>query len=82
MKTGEEAEAWLLGLKKYFQVYDYSETMKSRVGIFNMNGRETIQWEDVKRIKRISERKVTWEKFKKYFQHKYLLERYYDGKVK
>ena len=27
-KTGEEAEAWLLDVKKYLQIYDYSSNMK------------------------------------------------------
>ena len=38
VKTGQEAEAWLLGIKKYFQVQDYSGNMKARVSIFNLNG--------------------------------------------
>ena len=42
VKTGQEAEAWLLGIKKYFQVQDYSKNMKASVAIFNLNGRESI----------------------------------------
>ena len=45
IKTGQEVEAWLLGMKKYFQVQDYSENMKARVAIFNLNGRAFIWWE-------------------------------------
>ena len=45
IKTGQEAEAWLLGIKKYFQVHNYSGNMKARVSIFNMNGRASIWWE-------------------------------------
>ena len=37
VRTGQEAEAWLLGIKKYFQVHDYSGNMKERVAIFNLN---------------------------------------------
>jgi hypothetical protein len=29
IKKGEEAEPWLLGLKKYFRVHDYSENLKA-----------------------------------------------------
>jgi hypothetical protein len=29
IKKGEEAEAWLLSLKKYFRVHDYSENLKA-----------------------------------------------------
>ena len=42
VNTGKEAEAWLLGIKKYFQVQDYSGNMKARVAIFNLNGRASI----------------------------------------
>jgi hypothetical protein len=28
IKKGEEVEVWLLGLKKYFKVHDYSENLK------------------------------------------------------
>ena len=38
IKTGQEAEAWLIGIKKYFQVQDYLGNMKARVAIFNLNG--------------------------------------------
>ena len=31
INTEQEAEAWLLGIKNYFQVHDYSGNMKARV---------------------------------------------------
>ena len=33
VKNGQEAKAWLLGMRKYFQVQDYSGNMKARVAI-------------------------------------------------
>jgi hypothetical protein len=44
IKKGEEVEAWLLGLNKYFRVHDYSENLKARIAIFNMNGKASIWW--------------------------------------
>jgi hypothetical protein len=82
VKSGEEAEAWLLGMRKYFQVHDYSGNMKARVAIYNLNDRASIWWEDLKNVKKLSEKKTTWKLFKKYFHQKYLSERYYDGKIK
>ena len=61
VKTGQEAEAWLLGIKKYFQVKDYSENMKERVSIFNLNGSSSIWWEFLGQVKRISERRIKWK---------------------
>ena len=56
--------------------------MKARVAIFNLNRRASIWWEHFKQVKRISERKLKWKQFKKYFKQKYLSGRYYDGKIK
>ena len=48
VKTRQEAEARLLGIKKYFQVQDYSGNMKARVSIFSLNGRASIWWDKFK----------------------------------
>ena len=48
VKTGQEAEAWLPRMKKYFQVQYYSGNMKARVSIFDLNGRASIWWEHLK----------------------------------
>ena len=82
VKTGQEAEAWLLGMRKYFQVQDYSENMKARVAIFNLIGRASILWEHHRQVKKVNERRIVWKQFKKYFRKKYLSERYYDDKSK
>ena len=72
----------ILGMKKYFQVQGYSRNMKERVAIFNMNGRESIWWDHLKKVRKINEIKIVWEEFKKYFKQKYLSDRYYDDKIK
>ena len=56
--------------------------MNARVSIFNLNGRASIWWENLRQVKKISERKITWKHFKKYFKHKCLSDRYYDDKIK
>ena len=61
VKTSQEAEAWLLGMQKYFQVQDYLGNMKARVAIFNMNGRESIWWEHLRKVKKINDRKIVWK---------------------
>ena len=49
VKSGQEAEFLLLGMRHYFQVQDYSGNMKARVSIFNLTGRESIMEGDFKR---------------------------------
>jgi hypothetical protein len=82
MKKGEEAEVWLLILKKYFRVHDYSENLKVQVTIFNLNGKASIWWEDLMNVKGIHEKDVSWKQFEKYFKKKYLSEKYFDGNTK
>ena len=36
IKKGEEAEAWLSGMKKYFQIYNYSDELKEKMAIYNL----------------------------------------------
>ena len=64
VKTGQEVEAWLLGIKKYFQVQDYSGNIKASVAIFNLNGRASIWWERYRQVKKINERKIVWKQHK------------------
>ena len=36
IEKGEEAESWLSGMKKYFQIYNYSNQLKARMAIYNL----------------------------------------------
>ena len=69
-------------MRKYFQVQGYSRNMKARVAIFNLTGRASIWWEHFIQVKKISERKIVWKQFYKFFRPKYLSDRYYDGNIK
>ena len=42
------AKAWLLGLKKLFEMHDYIENMKAKIAIFSFKRKTNIWWEDVK----------------------------------
>ena len=54
--TGEEGEAWLLDIKKYFQIYNYSNNMKVKMAIYNMKGKASIWWQDLKLAKGLKEK--------------------------
>ena len=82
IKNDQEAEAWLLGTRKYFQVQDYSGNMKARVSIFNLTRRASIWWEYFRKVNKIRERKIVWKHFQYFFKKKYLSDRYYDDKMK
>jgi hypothetical protein len=56
--------------------------MKARVATFNLNRKASIWWEDLKNVKGVREEDLSWGRFEKYFQKKYLLEKYFDEKTK
>jgi hypothetical protein len=58
------------------------ENLKARVATFNLNGKASIWWEDLKNVKGIHEEDLSWERFEKYFRKKYLSEKYFDEKSK
>ena len=47
----EEVESWLSGMKKYFQIYNYSNQLKARMSIYNILGKADIRWQYLKRVK-------------------------------
>jgi hypothetical protein len=55
-KIGEEAKAWLLDIKKYFQMYNYSNNMKVRMAIYNLKGKASIWWQGLKLAKGLKEK--------------------------
>jgi hypothetical protein len=72
----------LLSLKKYFIVHDYFENLKDQITIFNLNGKDSIWWEDLRNVKGIHEKDLSWKQFVKYFKNKYLSKKYFDGNTK
>ena len=62
-RTGEEVEAWLLDIKKYFQIYNYSSNMKVRMAIYNLKGKASIWWQNLKVAKGLKEKQLEWSDF-------------------
>jgi hypothetical protein len=52
------------------------------VATFNLNGKDSIWWEDLKSMKGVREEDLSWKWFEKFLQKKYLSERYFDEKAK
>jgi len=77
IETREEEEAWCYGMKKYFQIYNYSSELKEIMVIYNLTEKEDIWWQDSKRIKNIKEHNVTSKTFKIYFKKQYLSKQYH-----
>jgi hypothetical protein len=81
-KKDEDAKTWLLGMRKYFQLHNYSSHAEGRISIYELKGKEFMWWDQLVQVQHIKEKSVTWREFKKYFEKKYLTKRYYDNKMK
>ena len=60
-------------MKKYFQIYNYSNQLKARMVIYNISRKADIWWQGLKRVKGIKEKNINWSTFKKYSKKKFLL---------
>ena len=70
-EKGEESEAWMSRMNKYFQIYNYSSQLKERMAFYNLTGKAYIWWQDLKRVKGIREKNINWSTFKKYFKNNF-----------
>lgn len=70
----EAVKASLIKMNKYFQLYEYDHNLKAWLAIFQLQGKVTLWWEEVKIVRGVSEQSITWEKFQKYFKERYLME--------
>lgn len=71
-----------MNMNKYFQLYEYDHNLKAHLSIFQLKGKATLWWEEVKTVRGVSEQSTTWEKFQRYFKEKYITKRFYDEKAK
>ena len=69
-------------MKKYFQIYNYSNQLKAKMAIYNLTGKADIWWQDLKRVKGIREKNINWSTFKKYLKNKFLSKQYYEERAK
>jgi hypothetical protein len=81
-KKDEDAETWSMGMIKYFQLHNYSSHAEGIIDIYQLKGKTSMWWDQRVQMKHIKDKSVTWKEFKKYFEKKYLIKRYYDKKMK
>jgi hypothetical protein len=44
-KKDEDAETWLMGMRKYFQLHNYSSHVEGRISIYQLKGKESMWWD-------------------------------------
>jgi hypothetical protein len=77
----DDVEAWFLGIRKYFQLHNYSSNLEARISTYHLHGKVAMWWDQLKQVEHINESRITWKQFKRYFQKEYLSEHFYDKKM-
>lgn len=44
LKKPTDAKAWLIVMKKFFKLHDYTENLKAKIVIYSLKGKEDIWW--------------------------------------
>jgi hypothetical protein len=47
-RKGEEVEAWLLEMNKYFQLHNYPSRVETRIATYHLQGKTTMWWDLLK----------------------------------
>jgi hypothetical protein len=66
-RKGDEAKAWMLEMKKYFQLHDYPSRVQARISTYHLQGKATMRWDKLKQAKNLYEKRISWREFKGYF---------------
>ena len=56
--------------------------MKAQLAIYNLNGKTTRWWRDLKHTKKDELQEIRWDTFRTFFEEKYMSKRFFDRKVK
>ena len=46
-KKGEDAKTWLLGMKKYLRLHNYSSNMEAKIVVYNLQDKDSIWWDQL-----------------------------------
>jgi hypothetical protein len=49
-KKDEYVEAWLLGMRKYFQLHNYSSQAEARIAIYQLKGKTSMWWDQLMQV--------------------------------
>jgi hypothetical protein len=58
-KKDEDAEAWLLGMRKYFQLHNYSSHVEGRISIYQLKGKDSIWLDQLVQMQHVKDKNVT-----------------------
>jgi hypothetical protein len=57
----DDAEAWFLGLRKYFQLHNYSSNLEAIIATYHLHEKAAMWWDQPKQVEHINEKRITWK---------------------
>ena len=57
----DDAEAWMLGLMRYFQLHNYSSNLEEIIFTYHLHGKDAMWWDKLKQVEQINESMITWK---------------------
>jgi hypothetical protein len=60
-KKEEDVETWLLGMRKYFQLQNYSSHAEGRIAMYQLKGKASMWWDQLVQVQHIREKDITWK---------------------
>jgi hypothetical protein len=60
-KKEEDAKTWLLGMRKYFQLHNYSSHVEGRIAMYQLKGKASMWWDQLVQVQHIREKDITWK---------------------
>jgi hypothetical protein len=67
-KKDEDAKTWFLGMRKYFQLHNYSSHAEGRIVIYSLKIKASMWWDQLVQVQHIREKNVTWKEIKKHLR--------------
>jgi hypothetical protein len=69
-KKDEYVEKLMLGMRKYFQLHNYSSHAEGIIVIYQLKGKASMWWDQLVQVHHIRENNVSYKEFKKHFKKK------------
>jgi hypothetical protein len=55
----DDFEAWLLGIRKYFQLHNYLSNLEARISTYHLHGKTSMWWDQLKQVKHVDESMIS-----------------------
>jgi hypothetical protein len=57
----DDVEAWLLRLRRYFQLHNYSSNLEARISTYHLHRKVAMWWDQLKKVEHVNESRITWK---------------------